>query len=194
MAVARSDYFAVGYEVLADTGYLGLKLAEVCRRLGVTTGSFYHFFPSWTHYRRELVQHWKAEATTSQLALARTEPDPSRRIAQLARVAVGLNHRAEAGFRAWSSTDTEVRATQIEVDALRHQIVLDSALEITADPQKAKQFADTAVYLLVGYEQATLAPDVAGLESILAELISTLDAPRTLGPAVAKGTRPRPQR
>lgn len=179
MAVARNDYFTVGYEVLADRGHLGLKLAEVCRRLGVTTGSFYHFFPSWTHYRRELIEHWKRDATTSELEHARAEPDPRLRIAQLAQFAVGLNHRAEAAFRAWSSTDAEVRATQVEVDALRHQIVLDSALEITADPQTAKRFADTAVYLLVGYEQATLAPDIFGLESILTQLVSTLDVPGT---------------
>ena len=36
----REAYFETGLEVLADVGYGGLKLAEVCNRLGVTTGSF----------------------------------------------------------------------------------------------------------------------------------------------------------
>lgn len=45
--VSREAYFEIGLEVLADVGYGGLKLAVVCNRLGVTTGSFYHYFPSW---------------------------------------------------------------------------------------------------------------------------------------------------
>ncbi len=44
----REAYFETGLEVLADLGYGGLKLAEVCNRLGVTTGSFYHYFASWS--------------------------------------------------------------------------------------------------------------------------------------------------
>ena len=47
----------------ADLGYGGLKLAEVCHRLGVTTGSFYHYFSSWPAYTRELVAHWVQERT-----------------------------------------------------------------------------------------------------------------------------------
>ena len=38
--VSRDSYFETGLDVLSDLGYGGLKLAEVCNRLGVTTGSF----------------------------------------------------------------------------------------------------------------------------------------------------------
>jgi AcrR family transcriptional regulator len=44
--VSRESYFETGLDVLSDLGYGGLKLAEVCNRLGVTTGSFYHYFQS----------------------------------------------------------------------------------------------------------------------------------------------------
>ena len=53
--VTRESYFDAGLEVLSDLGYGGLKLAEVCNRLGVTTGSFYHYFASWSAYTRALV-------------------------------------------------------------------------------------------------------------------------------------------
>ncbi|MFN8067910.1 MAG: TetR/AcrR family transcriptional regulator [Mycolicibacterium insubricum] len=56
--VSREAYFEIGLEVLADVGYGGLKLAVVCNRLGVTTGSFYHYFPSWGHYTRALIEYW----------------------------------------------------------------------------------------------------------------------------------------
>ena len=50
-------------KALTDLGYGGLKLAEVCNRLGVTTGSFYHHFPSWSAYTRELVAFWVQDRT-----------------------------------------------------------------------------------------------------------------------------------
>ncbi len=48
--VSREAYFETGLDVLSDLGYGGLKLAEVCNRLGVTTGSFYHYFSGWPAY------------------------------------------------------------------------------------------------------------------------------------------------
>src|SRR6516162_8183588 len=61
--VSRVAYFETGLEVLSDVGYGGLKLAEVCNRLGVTTGSFYHYFSSWPAYTRDLVSYWVQDRT-----------------------------------------------------------------------------------------------------------------------------------
>ncbi len=52
---SRSAYFEKGLEILSEVGYGGLKLAEVCLRVGVSTGSFYHFFDNWPKYTRELI-------------------------------------------------------------------------------------------------------------------------------------------
>ncbi len=36
--LSQKAYFDTGLDVLSDLGYGGLKLAEVCGRLGVTSG------------------------------------------------------------------------------------------------------------------------------------------------------------
>ena len=56
-AISTESYFETGLDVLSDLGYGGLELAEVCQRLGVTTGSFYHYFTSWSAYTRDLVAY-----------------------------------------------------------------------------------------------------------------------------------------
>jgi hypothetical protein len=176
-------------EVLADLSHLRLRLAEVCGRLGVTSGSFYHCFDSWTHYKHQLIEHWKSDATTSHLRFAEGETDPHRRIAGLVEVALSLDHRLEASIRAWSCADPDVRAVQVEVDALRHQIVLNSALEIIpGERDRAKLFADAALYLVVGFEQATLEPDLTGLDRLLRGLLGGL------GPLAASSSATRPTR
>lgn len=176
--VSRVAYLDTGLEVLADLGYGGLKLAEVCNRLGVTTGSFYHYFDNWPTYTRELVEHWRQAGTVRLVEWIRKEPAPRRRIDRIIEIGLSLPHGAEAAIRSWSSADPAVYAVQVDVDNERHGILRESALEILRDERQAQLFADWAVYLLVGYEQATLPPDKAALEWIVGQLLEALDAGR----------------
>ena len=82
--VSREAYFETGLDVLSDLGYGGLKLAEVCNRLGVATGSFYDYFSGWPAYTKELVAHWMRGRTVQVIKAVRAEP-----------VRVGLRDLAE---------------------------------------------------------------------------------------------------
>jgi hypothetical protein len=110
--LSREAYFETGLDVLSDLGYGGLKLAEVCNRLGVTSGSFYHYFSNWPTYTRELVRHWKHASTTELVRCSRREQDPRRRIDELIQNGLNLPHGAEAAIRTWSSLDPAVHALQ----------------------------------------------------------------------------------
>lgn len=175
---SRDAYLETGLAVLSDLGYGGLKLAEVCNRLGVTSGSFYHFFSNWAAYTRELIDHWQRVSTTRLIESVRAETDPRRRIDRLIHMGLNLPHGAEAAIRTWSSLDPQVHAVQKAVDKQRHDIMRESAYEILHDERQAEVFADWGVYLLVGYEQATLRPDKAALEWISGQLLDALDAGR----------------
>lgn len=174
--VSRESYFETGLDVLSDLGYGGLKLAEVCDRLGVTTGSFYHYFTSWPAYTRELVTHWLQARTIRIIESARSESDPRSRIATLVKEALALPHGAEAAIRVWGALDSDVHAVQAEVDRQRFDVMHDSALEVLHDARQAHLFAAWAVYLLVGYEQATIPRDAETAEWIGRQLLAALDA------------------
>lgn len=174
----RAGYFETGLEILSDLGFRGLKLSQVCQRLGVTTGSFYHYFPSWSTYTRELVEHWRQDRTVRLHELFRSEPDPRRRMAVIIREVLALPHSAEAAIRAWSSVDPEVHRVQAEVDRERFDVCLEYALEIVGDRRQAEVFASWAVYLLVGYEQANLDRDPAVYQWISNQMLEALDAGR----------------
>lgn len=176
--VVRADYFDIGVEVLSDLGYGGLKLAEVCRRLGVSTGSFYHYFDNWPTYTRELVEHWRQVNTVRLVEWIRTEPNPRRRIDRMIDIGLNLPHGAEAAIRSWGSADATVFAVQVEVDKERHEILCECAVEILRDERQAQLFADWAVYLLVGYEQSTLPQDRSALQWIVGQLLDALDSGR----------------
>jgi AcrR family transcriptional regulator len=176
--VSRESYFEAGLDVLSDLGYGGLKLAEVCNRLGVTTGSFYHYFDGWPAYTNELVSHWMRARTVRVVELVRAEPDPRKRIDTLIQVVLALPHRAEAAIRVWSAVDKQVYSLQAAVDQQRFDILYESAFEILQNKRQAQMFAAWAVYLLVGYEQAALPRDSHALEWIAGQLTDALDSGR----------------
>jgi AcrR family transcriptional regulator len=146
-------------EILADLGYGGLKLAEVCGRLGVTTGSFYHYFSNWGEYTHELVEQWLTGLTQDRVTALVGETDPHRRIDLMIDIGLALPYDAYAAVRSWASVDPRVRAVVVALDQIRHDMVYASALEILGDERQADVFAKWAVYMLVGYEQCTLPRD-----------------------------------
>ncbi len=176
--VTRNAYFETGLDVLSDLGYGGLKLAEVCNRLGVTTGSFYHYFENWSVYTRSLVQDWFLTMTVTRVQALRAEPDPRKRIDAIFEIGLHLPHGAEGAIRSWSSVDAHVRAVQAEVDRQRVDVLAESAFEILRDRRQAQLFAHWGLYLLVGYEQSTLAPDPDGLAWMVARQLDALDSAR----------------
>lgn len=175
---ARTSFFEAGLEILADLGFRGLKLAEVCGRLGVTSGSFYHYFTGWSGYTRELVAYWRQDRTVRIIEVLRAHPDPRKRIEAIIAVALSLPHSAEAAIRAWSSVDPDVLAVQREVDQQRFEILYESALGIVHDARQAQTYAAWAVYVFVGYEQATLPRDQRMFEWISTTMLEDLQAGR----------------
>jgi AcrR family transcriptional regulator len=176
-AKARESYFEAGLDVLSELGYGGLKLAVVCSRLGVTTGSFYHYFPSWSAYTTALVEYW-AEARKISIEAACTERDPRRRIDTFIQTALVLPHRAEAAIRVWSSIDPEVHVVQVAVDRQRFDVIFEAAYAVLGDKHQGEVFTSWAMYLLIGYEQATLPLKTEDLAWIGDQLLDALDSGR----------------
>ena len=178
---ARDSFFETGLEILADLGFGRLKLAEVCTRLGVTTGSFYHYFTSWSAYTRELVGYWKQDRTDRLTEMFGQQSDPRKRMQLIIQSVLSLPHSAEAAIRAWSSIDPEINAVQVEVDRQRFQVCFDYALEIVQDARQAEVFANYSVYVLVGYEQTMLDRDPATYEWICNQIVDSLESGRFAG-------------
>lgn len=177
----RESYFETGLEVLTDLGYGGLKLAEVCNRLGVTTGSFYHYFLSWPVYTRELVTFWVQDRTVRLIEKIQQETAPRRRIELSIEVGLSLPHGAEAAIRSWSTVDPHVHEVQAEVDRQRFEIMRASAMEITHDERQSHVYATWALYVLIGYEQLTLPRDPKLFEWIAVYMLDELEAGRFSG-------------
>lgn len=193
---SKSRFFVAGMGILAEDGFGGLKLADLCRRVGVTTGSFYHSFDSWQDFTRQLVENWRDERTLQAAELARAEVDPAERVELLLRLGVSLPHSAEAAIRVWAGIDPEVGAIQESVDRERLDTVTEAFAELIDDPDEALDLARVAFYVVVGFEQATGDHDLRALERFLRALqdraLTQAGAEDLMSPAhaVQSGSRP----
>lgn len=172
--LSRKAYFETALDVLSELGYGGLKLAEVCNRLGVTTGSFYHYFTSWPVFTRDLIAYWLEARTIQHVEFLRAIADPRERLDTIMQIGLTLPHGAEAAIRSWSSSDPRVHTVQAQVDQQRFDILFDSAQEILHDKRRSDLFARSALYLLIGYEQAQLPRDTTVFAWISARLLDAL--------------------
>ncbi|WHU47439.1 TetR/AcrR family transcriptional regulator [Gordonia sp. L191] len=170
---SRETYFETGLAVLSSAGYGALKLSEVCRRLGVTTGSFYHFFRNWADYTDQLLEFWFDSHTRVEVAEVLAQPDPATRLDSLLAYGLSLPYGAEGAIRIWGAIDPKVHAVVSAVDNRRYQLVHDVVSTILGD-ESAHRYASWAVFLMTGYEQTTLTRDVAVLEWAAQQLLESL--------------------
>lgn len=161
---SREEYFETGLGVLEEIGYAGFKLAEVCDRLGVTTGSFYHRFSNWPDFTHELARYWVEQYPNRWAATLRAETDPRRRLAMLAERVKTMPHRTEVAIRTWAAVDPEVHTILSHVDQQRFDLVCETVLGILHDPNRARMFASWSTYLRIGYQQALIPQDTAALD------------------------------
>lgn len=150
-AALRDSWFAAAYEILASQGYGALKLAALCEKVGVTTGSFYHSFDNWQDFTDSLLSAWLTDRTDATIALAHQSVDPAERIGILIQATENLMHRTEAAIRVWAGVDPKVAAIQRQVDQSRFSVLHEGMCEIVG-PELADQFAVWGLSTVIGYE------------------------------------------
>ena len=168
-AVTREAYFAAALEVLAEHGFTELNVGRLCRRLGVTSGSFYHHFGGWPGFVEQLLVFWEQR----QVLILREgnfgTGGPSTDFAALMDLTLGLHHEAEAAIRAWAMNDEVVCAAQKRVDEARVATVGKAVKGIVGDSALARTLTALGMAMLVGHQQLASAGEHAELAELLAE-------------------------
>lgn len=147
----RASWFEGANEILATDGYGALKLAPLCKKLGVTTGSFYHSFDNWQDFTDALLDAWLDERTQQTVEIVSQYADPVERLLMLAEASSELLHQTEAAIRVWAGVDERVAVVQRKVDDGRYQVVLEAMTPLVG-PERAEQYTVWGLSTLIGYE------------------------------------------
>lgn len=185
-SATREAFFDAALRLLAaghDDGTVpvaaraGLKLAPLCRTVGVTTGSFYHHFAGWDAFVEALLGHWETTETARLVEAAGREADAGQRLALLTHLALTFPHEAEAAIRAWAHLDPRVAVVQRRVDDTRRAAVAECLTELV--PGRSEEVAALAVDTLIGFQSGLRPIDVDVLRSRFGLVLELAGLPRS---------------
>jgi AcrR family transcriptional regulator len=169
MRQSRDDYFRAALELLAEGGVDALTMANLCARLGVTTGSFYAHFGGIREFHSAFLEQW-AEGRVYQLKeQVFATPDALERIGLLRHIAVAVNHEAESAIRGWARTNPVVAEFQRRVDFVREEVLIQAFVDIGIDKKDARVLARVGLTILVGTQQIEEKVDRKRLDALLSE-------------------------
>lgn len=179
----REHYFTAAIEILAEQGFRGLKMTTLHRRLGVTSGSFYHFFRSWPDFVAQFLAYWTEIYTDEAVAEALPARDPLDRLAGMRARARVVPHDAEAAIRTWSTVDSQVERFQREVDRRRIELIRLAVVDATGREDDADRLAALGLAMIVGLQQLTRPVDVDAIDWALARFIDLVTGSGPADPA-----------
>jgi AcrR family transcriptional regulator len=169
MRQSKHDYFRTALELLAEGGVSALTMANLCDRLGVTTGSFYAHFAGIREFHTAFLEQWadgRVYALKEQVA---DTTDPLERVNLLRHIAVSLNHEAESAIRGWAQTNPMVAEYQQVVDGAREAVLAQSFLDVGIDKTEARVLARIGLTILVGTQQMEDKVDRERLNDLFSE-------------------------
>ncbi len=143
-SVTRKHYFEAGQELLAEGGVHAVTIANLCARVGVTKGSFYHHFRSVEDFHDQLLDDWFTEHVARRKAVTDALTDPYERLEGLRRFAVDRRHDTEAAIRAWARTNARAAEVQRRIDNNRRAYMVDVCRALGVDGRHAPRRSPTS--------------------------------------------------
>jgi AcrR family transcriptional regulator len=143
------DYFAAARDLTADGDPRKVTIDALCKRVGSTSGSFYHHFGSLDGFVDALAADWadRAVASMDDTIAAIANLRGTRRLVN--DKILTQHHQTEAAFRAWART---MRCAVGRVDAARLNAsrTMVAALNPHLTAEEIEACAQLSVLILIG--------------------------------------------
>jgi AcrR family transcriptional regulator len=117
---SRVDWLRTGEDILREKDHTHLNLLSLTRRLGVTTGSFYHHFRDMKEFKSALAEQFDgAEIVLAMRQASRQSNDPRTRLRHLAKIneRTGL-YSLHAAMLDWATVDKAAAAAVVRAEEL----------------------------------------------------------------------------
>lgn len=147
------DWVQAGFRILAEDGVKALTIDRLCKRLGVTKGSFYWHFADMKAYRQALVETWAAVRDADRGDFdALAELPPRERLSRMMTALVGPDHwMLERAMREWARTEDSVAAAVRSSDRRVLAAVRQAFLDDGFDADEADMRANATFAAGIGF-------------------------------------------
>jgi AcrR family transcriptional regulator len=138
-----------GFTVLEQAEPDQLTIDELCRRLNLTKGSFYHHFKNRQDYIHSLLQLWEEDRTQGVIELSQREESTREKLNRLTELVTKLGDSTlEVKIRAWASHDETIRSYQQRVDESRINYAKQLCTDVYKDSVDGELLAKNLLHLI----------------------------------------------
>jgi AcrR family transcriptional regulator len=182
--LSTDDWTARALQLLVDEGVGAVKVARLCRELGVTKGSFYWHFDDLEALKKAVADRWCADtnAALSEMSSLGDLP-PLERIRIMATQLVDdRSWSVERALRDWARSDTQVAATIAQSEQHVFALVQQALEQLGHDPRSARMRAGLLTYAGIGFahgQQSLPKPTIDDIEDLVDFLASDIEARRS---------------
>ncbi|PIE14534.1 MAG: TetR family transcriptional regulator [Rhodobacterales bacterium] len=180
----KSDWVDAATGILVDENVRGIRIDVLCKKLGVTKGSFYWHFGGRPALLQAILARWHGRMTTNVIqrlgANGGLPMDRLRALLALPRVTRSPAFaRIEQSIRDWSRRDNQAFEAVQEVDQIRLDYIADLFIQQGTAPDIAARRAYIVYALLMGDSvlRNTVKPD--NIDDVLDEIMEMLATDRT---------------
>ena len=163
----RNDYFEAGLNLLAEGGVAEQTIANLCERLGITKGSFYHHFTSLADFRQQLLAYW--ESTQEAAVTDGANGSAADWVAP-------AHHPADAAVRAWSQSDEAAAEVQGRIDAARLKTAAKDLRNAGVSADRARSLANLGLAFQIGVQTAGSSWDRKTRKALVDEFQKAVEA------------------
>ncbi len=156
--VSRKDWIRESIAVLGETGIKGLKIVEIAKRMGVTSGSFYWHFSGLSDLLDAILDHWEHHLTDHIIQDALNFSGSSeQRILNLMKqvISEGAGEHDHA-ISIWSRSDHKVREVYDRTLTRRFKFCTSMFEQANFSPDAAKVRGRLIVAYLMGESTSNL--------------------------------------
>lgn len=134
--VTREDWVEVGLSELGARGPGALRLDALCRKLGITKGSFYWYFSGRAEFMQLLLEAWEKRDTLALIDhVEQRGGTPLQKLHELFSAANSgrVDFRIEQAIRHWGHSEEAIRRMLHRVDRKRIEYVMTLFSAISPD-------------------------------------------------------------
>jgi AcrR family transcriptional regulator len=134
----RESWLLAGQEVLRRGGAAAVKLHAVAEELGLTTGSFYHYFDGMSDYLEQLARYYGSEQARQNVALL-DDLDPRARLRHLDEISQDDRMQPlDAAMRDWAGSNKIAADSVREADERVLRVIARAFCDLGFEQKEAQ--------------------------------------------------------
>lgn len=147
---STEDLLEAGLKLLEKESVQQLTIDALCKRLGVTKGSFYHHFKNRADFLERMLEHWVNVWTIASIEFADKGADATERFNLVVESSHKLPSGTETSIRAWALRDSFAQKYIERVDRMRIEYLRSIFEEVSDDPERAVLLSKISYSMFLG--------------------------------------------